>query len=318
MSDALRLLLIEDQEADADLLRGMIGDEAGLHLDWVRTLDAGVQAMAEQDYDAVLLDLSLPDSHGIESVATTHLFDAETPIIVLTGLDDDDAAFAALRAGAQDYLVKGTIDGRGVIRSVRFAKQRADVQRTMDIRSVQDSDHDVHMLAMCCPPGSRFVDTVGQHVRRTAATGRVLYVTFDRPGQVLAPRFADVGVPTDALQIIDATGNGESDGTHITAVKADDLENLAVEIECAVAALGGGTTLVVDSINSLILHHTIDAAAVFSHTLANRMRLLQVPTDFVGHRNAEWPYIMDRFSFLDGEVQLGEESTTDATDPAVA
>ncbi len=318
MSPGLRLLLIEDQEADADLLRGMLADQEGLEIEWVRTLDEGVHAITHADFDAILLDLSLPDSHGIESVSTTHLFDTETPIIVLTGLDDDDAAFAALRAGAQDYLVKGSIDGRGVIRSVRFAKQRAEVQRTLEVQPLMGSQEEVHMLALSCPAGAGFMATVGEHVRLTAAAGRVLYVTFDRPGQVLSHRFADAGVPTEAVQIIDATGDGASDGRHITAVPADDLDNLAVEIECAVAALGGGTTLIIDSINSLILHHTIDAAAAFSHTIANRMRLLQVPADFIGHRNQEWPFIMDRFSFLDGEVELGGAPPQDTTDPSVA
>ncbi len=320
MSD-LRLLLIEDHAPDADLLRSMLAKEgADIDLEWVQTLDDGVQAMTKGSFDAILLDLSLPDSQGIESVATTHLFDSETPIIVLTGLNDDDAAFEALRAGAQDYLVKGEIDGRGIVRSVRFAKQRNEVQRQMGATPGLAAQEDVQMAALCCAPGASIVGTIAAYLAKSAAAGQsILYVTVDRPGRVLAGRFGDAGVPTDSLHVIDASGNDDADDAHIHAVAADDLEGLAVEIECAIAALGGGAMVVVDSINSLILHHTIDAAAVFAHTLANRCRLLGVPVDFVGHRTQEWPYIMDRFSFLDGEVHLGdEEVVSDTPDPSVA
>lgn len=316
----LHLLLVEDNEGDARLIQAMLEDAGRkVTLEHVKSLDAGVQRLTEGGFDAVLLDLGLPDSQGLESVSTTHLFDTETPIIVLTGLDDDQAAFDALRAGAQDYLVKGKIDGPGIVRTVRFAQQRAQAQAHLaQQRGAPKPVADAPVCALACPSGSSIVETIAERLAQRMVDGRqMLYVSFDRPASVLLARFETYDLDTRALHFIDVSGDADpTDGAIFTPDDPRDLGAVAVEIENGCAGLGPDTHVVIDSINSLILHHGVDAAAVFGHLVANRLRLLGISADFVGHQNQEWPFILDRFSFLDGEVHVGTESV--GADPSVA
>ncbi len=316
----LHLLLVEDNDGDARLIQAMLEDQGRqVTIEHVRSLDAGVQRLTDGGFDAVLLDLGLPDSQGLESVSTTHLFDTETPIIVLTGLDDDQAAFDALRAGAQDYLVKGKIDGRDIIRTVRFAQQRADAQaRLVAQRGSPKKGREAAVCALACPTGSSAIETIAERLQSQIEHDRkVLYVSFDRPASVLLGRFETAGLEVGAIHFIDVSGESvAADGPIFTPENPLDLAAIAVEIENGCAALGPDSHVMLDSMNSLIMHHGIEAAAVFGHMVANRLRVLGISADFVGHHNQEWPFILDRFSFLDGEVESPRKAT--GTDPSVA
>jgi PAS domain S-box-containing protein len=143
------LLLVEDNPADARLVRELVAEErdtAGFDVEAVGDLASATALLAEKRFDAVLLDLSLPDSHGTETVATLRRSGAP-PIVVLTGLEDDDAAYDALRKGAQDYLVKGRFDSALLARAIRYAIQRhaaeEAVQRTLSLlRATLESSAD--------------------------------------------------------------------------------------------------------------------------------------------------------------------------------
>lgn len=123
----LRILLVEDDPGDALLVRENLED-AGIafELDWVRTLD---DAVRRADCDCVLLDLGLPDATGI-GVVERMLAAGARAVVVLTGLADTGAGLEALAAGAQDYLVKGEVDGDQLARSVRYATQRRRLEET--------------------------------------------------------------------------------------------------------------------------------------------------------------------------------------------
>nr|WP_200829661.1 SpoIIE family protein phosphatase [Cellulomonas algicola] len=121
------MLLVEDDDGDALLVREHLSD-AGLPVDlvWVRSLD---EALERLDVDCVLLDLGLPDAMGIG--ALERLLGAGAPaVVVLTGLSGADAGVQAVAAGAQDYLVKGEVDGELLSRSVRYAVQRRRLEET--------------------------------------------------------------------------------------------------------------------------------------------------------------------------------------------
>jgi CheY-like chemotaxis protein len=128
-SRVVRILLIEDNAVDARLLELLLG-EHGLHSafqhDWVRAehLSEGVSKLASQRFDVILLDLSLPDSQGLESLRSTLAAAGKTPVVILSGTEDDLLAIQAVREGAQDYLVKGKIDGAMLSRSLIFAIER--------------------------------------------------------------------------------------------------------------------------------------------------------------------------------------------------
>ena len=130
MSNApINVLLVEDNAADAYLICKFLMDEADIILSHVERLDDAIASLAQIPFDAVLLDLSLPDSRALETVKGIYTADTELPIIVLTVLDNEEVAIAALREGAQDYLVKGEIKKRSLVRAIRYAIER---QQTLD------------------------------------------------------------------------------------------------------------------------------------------------------------------------------------------
>ncbi len=121
-----KILLIEDNPGDARLLGEALSDAAGhsFDLEHVKDLGAALDRLAQGGIDVVLLDLSLPDSAGLETFAKTHAAAPEVPMIVLSGQDDEALAIQTVHEGAQDYLVKGQVDGRLLVRSIRYAIER--------------------------------------------------------------------------------------------------------------------------------------------------------------------------------------------------
>lgn len=128
-----QVLLIEDNPADVRLLLEVL-DEVSFHPFVVKQTDTLADAIAllkSQSFDVVLLDLSLPDSLGFNTFATLHRQVPALPIVVLTGLDDEDLAAKAMQAGAQDYLVKGQVSGELLARSLRYAIERQHAENSL-------------------------------------------------------------------------------------------------------------------------------------------------------------------------------------------
>jgi two-component system, cell cycle sensor histidine kinase and response regulator CckA len=122
----LNILLVEDNPGDALLLREILA-EAGpklFHLVHVTSLSSALQHLQAESVDVFLLDLSLPDAHGLETVTRARAAAPDIPIVVLTGLNDEGFAVHAVREGAQDYLVKGQIDRHVLVRAMRYAIER--------------------------------------------------------------------------------------------------------------------------------------------------------------------------------------------------
>jgi serine phosphatase RsbU (regulator of sigma subunit) len=119
----LRVLLVEDDEGDAVLVRELLADAAApVDLVWARSLGEA-ERLWSAGTDCVLLDLQLPDASGLDGLCRLLRLGAVT-VVVLTGMDDQRQGVAAVGTGAQDYLVKGEIDGRGLERVIRYAVQR--------------------------------------------------------------------------------------------------------------------------------------------------------------------------------------------------
>ncbi|MGH7717061.1 MAG: ATP-binding protein [Vulcanimicrobiaceae bacterium] len=127
---ASRILLVEDNPADARLTQLLL-EEAGdfrFELAHASSFEQSLAVLASGDFDIALVDLSLGDSHGIETVRRLHQRVPLMPLIVLSGLEDETMAVAALHEGAQDYLVKGQSDGNLIKRSIRYAMERKRVE----------------------------------------------------------------------------------------------------------------------------------------------------------------------------------------------
>ncbi|MFQ5852908.1 MAG: response regulator, partial [Candidatus Binatia bacterium] len=125
----VRVLVVEDDPGYADLLREILVRENDplFALEWVDQLQAGLARLVQGGVDVILLDLSLPDSQGIDTFKGVHAQAPHVPVVVLTGLDDETVAIKAVQEGAQDYLVKGQVSNRMLLRAIRYAIER---QRT--------------------------------------------------------------------------------------------------------------------------------------------------------------------------------------------
>jgi signal transduction histidine kinase len=124
------LLVVEDSPGDARLLREMFDEDRAksTQMTHVCTMADAEKHLAEHFVDIVLLDLGLPDAQGMEAVHRAHAAAPGVPLVVLSGLDDERMALDALHDGAQDYLIKGQIDSRGLLRSLRYAIERKSLQ----------------------------------------------------------------------------------------------------------------------------------------------------------------------------------------------
>ncbi len=124
--DTLRVLLVEDSKTDALISRKVLESRGGgYEVDWARSLEeARALLQSESHHDLILLDLHLGDSKGLDTLDEVRAIDGQTPIVLMTGLDDENVAREALRRGAQDYLIKTKPDPAALLRSVGYALER--------------------------------------------------------------------------------------------------------------------------------------------------------------------------------------------------
>ncbi|MDZ7970098.1 MAG: response regulator [Nostoc sp. DedSLP03] len=126
----IKVLLVEDNPGDVLLLQELFKEvtTVAVELMPVERLSEAVNYLTNETFDVILLDLSLPDSQGLQTFVIAHNQAKATPIIVLTGINDETLATSAMQQGAQDYLVKGQVTGDLLVRSMRYAieRQRAD------------------------------------------------------------------------------------------------------------------------------------------------------------------------------------------------
>lgn len=118
--DTIRALLIEDSPTDAFLLTQLVSESpARVKLLYAERLSQGLDVLRRGSIDVVLLDLGLPDANGIEAVVRTReaVPGVAVAVVILTGIDDEATALQAMQAGAQDYLVKGHVDGLLLVRA---------------------------------------------------------------------------------------------------------------------------------------------------------------------------------------------------------
>jgi serine phosphatase RsbU (regulator of sigma subunit) len=125
--DELHILLVEDDDGDARLVIDDLSERlGGARIDRCKTLREALERGAE-NVDCILLDLGLPDTSGLDAVTRLRTRIASTPLLVLTGLDDEAMGIAAVSAGAEDYLIKGHLEHGEVARAIRYALARRQI-----------------------------------------------------------------------------------------------------------------------------------------------------------------------------------------------
>jgi serine phosphatase RsbU (regulator of sigma subunit) len=199
----LRVLLVEDDDADAFLVRELLDEASAPIALTVTTNLAGAERIVNTtaDVDCVLLDLDLPDAHGLDGLRRLLRLASPPAICVLTSLGDDHIGTAAVAVGAQDYLIKGQVDGTLLARSIRYAveRQRAD-ENARRLRQVELEQRESARLERGLLPHPR--------LRRTDLTVHTFYQAGR--GTRLGGDFYDV-VQTDtnrlSMMVGDVCGN---------------------------------------------------------------------------------------------------------------
>jgi len=123
---AIHLLLVEDNPEYADVVKLVLASEETVEfqLTHTETLKDTLISLDEKSFDAILLDLSLPDCLGLDTFLAVNTHAPHLPIVVITALDDQEVAIRAVRKGAQDYLVKGDLDVNNLVRALRYSVER--------------------------------------------------------------------------------------------------------------------------------------------------------------------------------------------------
>lgn len=235
----IQVLLVEDNPADARLIGEMlkdVGSEWRVRLRLAECLAAALEELGDGSVAAVLLDLSLGDSEGLATLDRVRERAPQSPIIVLTGLDDESLGAAAVRRGAQDYLVKGTIDGQVLVRSILYA-----IERTRIEAALAESESRYRSVVETSPDGIVLLDLEG--VIRMANRKAAELAGCDDPGWLAGRPSADL-LPPELRHELEREGlrmleDGKPLHDEVMMLKKDGT-HFPAEIAAAVVADGEG------------------------------------------------------------------------------
>ena len=286
----MRVLHIEDDAAEGLLLRESLrSGPLAVREPPIRaeTLADGLAALRKGKFDVVLTDLGLTDSQGLATFRAVKAANADIPIVVLSGLDDESVALQALREGAHDYLVKGRYQGDQVARVLRNSIERAGIQTRLreERKRLKRPDRPGKVRLVHVQPDEH-APALSSHVRRIEKDGAlVVLASFEQAPTALRERLHRDGVPTSGLLFVDATGSPSAGGTGATGVvvggSASGLDAVALRIEEACGRLGVQSQVVVDSLNTILRLTDATQTLRFMQFVGNRMRALGVPLDFI-------------------------------------
>lgn len=194
----INVLLIEDNPGDARLIQEMLADSHHLQADLIIAdhLSAGVEHLQQEKTDAILLDLSLPDSSGLDTLDRVMEHTDALPIVVLTGLDDDAIGLAAIALGAQDYLVKGQVDGHLLTRTLTYA-----IERKQSELALREHEEQLRTVTENSPAGIAIVQD-GHYQYVNPSLARILGFPIDEIVGKLGP--LSVVHPDDHVTVEDA------------------------------------------------------------------------------------------------------------------
>jgi len=156
----IKILLVEDNRGDARIIHEMLVEQKkkkdqlfSYELTWVGSLKEASDILSEKNSDVVLLDLSLPDSKGLDTFYNISKISNDIPVIVMSGLDDEKTALSAVRNGAQDYLVKGTVNSSLLVRAIWYAIERKylELERNKLIHDLEEALANVKTLSGLIP-----------------------------------------------------------------------------------------------------------------------------------------------------------------------
>lgn len=185
----LRILLIEDNRGDAELVKDALASSGGapFRVCCAEALLPGLDRLARGDIDLVLLDLSLPDSEGLDGLSAVRVHAPTVPVVVLTGFDSEALAARAVQSGAQEYLVKGMLQGPALARALQHAIIRQRSQSGFSRYDARPEQAGIIGFLGC--KGGVGSTTVACHIGvelKRQTEGRVLMMDLDFAGNALA------------------------------------------------------------------------------------------------------------------------------------
>ena len=172
-SESIRILLLEDDRNFSEMVREALAHTSKVNYTLVieEMLQNALRTLGKQKFDVILLDLSLPDSRGFDTFAAIYAHAAQTPILVLTGMDDERLAVRMIREGAQDYLIKGQIDPTYLARVIRNAVERHRTRQRLEQLALLDD-----LTGLYNRRG--FYSLARQHLKLSQREGRSLLLIF--------------------------------------------------------------------------------------------------------------------------------------------
>ncbi|WP_254864519.1 ATP-binding response regulator [Halovivax gelatinilyticus] len=249
-STSVSLLLVEDNHDDARFVERLLSEHQHAmgpenssnrisieSIDHVDTLSGAIDGLETDLPDVVLLDLMLPDSAGLETVESIVERAPTLPIVVLTGRNDVEIGVNAIRRGAQDYLVKGTITAELLVRTIRYAIERARTQRTL-----RDRNRRLELL-------NRLIrEEIRRDMNVVVGRGDQLRETLDGDEETVAESLLDAArhaleltnTATDLTNVIVTSEGTARTPLELTAIVDAEVERIRettpvdVEIECDV------------------------------------------------------------------------------------
>ncbi|HTB66641.1 MAG TPA: ATP-binding protein [Steroidobacteraceae bacterium] len=223
MSKPLQVLLVEDNAGDARLLHEMFRKEkaGSFALTHLLRMTEAVAHLEKGGVDILLLDMGLPDGHGLDTVRRAQAAAPNVPVIVLTGLNDEALAAQAMREGAQDYLIKGQIESRALPRALRHAIERHRMQQEAELIRVNQLQFK-----------DKFLSHVSHELRSPLnAIYQFVTILFDNIGGELTPEQHDyLGIVLRNVKQLQAMID---DLLEVTRVQGGQL---AIELQCTSVA----------------------------------------------------------------------------------
>ncbi len=288
----MRVLHIEDDAGESILLQEALRDAgSAVKIEYVRAQSLGTglaHLRGSRRFDVVLLDLGLADSTGLATLHAVREAYPDLPTVVLTGLDDEPSALAALRDGAQDYLVKSRIDGVALHRVLVNSIERAGIQARLrnERRRSRRPDGAGRVRLVHTDPHEHSA-ALADHVRRLAAGGgMIVLVCFERGHEVLREELHRSGVKTSCIVFLDIAGprseHAASGVFQLGPAKSPErLDDVGMQIESACGQLGSESQVIIDSLNPIMRVTNPTAALRFLQFVGNRMRALGIGIDFI-------------------------------------
>jgi PAS domain S-box-containing protein len=223
-----KILLIEDNPGDARLIKEMMKEEEVLafEIKCADRLSSGLEYLEKDHMDLILLDLGLPDSQGLDTFFNVYNKIKETPIVVLTGLEDETLGFKAVQEGAQDYLVKGQVDSKPLIRAMRYAIERKRVERRIGhLNTVLRTIRQVNQFITREKDPNRILQGVCNILSQTRGYQNAWIVQMDESGKI--SRASQTELSEDFCPLIDRMKRGDRPDCTKKALSQSDVVAIA-------------------------------------------------------------------------------------------